>query len=53
MELALAMECRCYRGDEGRTRLKTLRSGGADWLAVAFSLIFLCAVFVIDALTGY
>jgi energy-coupling factor transport system permease protein len=53
MELALAMECRCYRGDEGRTRLKTLKSDGADWLAIAFSLIFLCAVFLIDALTGY
>jgi energy-coupling factor transport system permease protein len=53
MELALAMECRCYRGDEGRTRLKTLKSGGADWIAVAYSLIFLCAVFIIDAVTGY
>ena len=24
-ELAMAMECRCYRGGEGRTRLKVLR----------------------------
>jgi energy-coupling factor transport system permease protein len=53
MELALAMECRCYRGGEGRTRLKTLKSGGGDWFALSFSLIFLCAVFLIDAVTGY
>ena len=29
-ELALAMECRCYRGGEGRTRMKQLHLGGGD-----------------------
>ena len=30
-ELALAMECRCYRGGEGRTRMKQLRYTGVDF----------------------
>ncbi len=29
-ELALAMECRCYHGGEGRTRMKQLHIGGVD-----------------------
>jgi energy-coupling factor transport system permease protein len=32
-ELALAMEARCYRGGEGRTRMKVLRWGAADLVA--------------------
>ena len=32
-ELAVAMECRCYHGGEGRTRLKVLRARTADILA--------------------
>ncbi len=35
-ELALAMECRCYHGGEGRTRLRQLHIGGYD---VALSLV--------------
>lgn len=35
-ELALAMESRCYRGAEGRTRLRVTRMGPGD--AVAFTL---------------
>lgn len=31
-ELAVAMECRCYRGGEGRTRMKTLHAGVHDFL---------------------
>ena len=33
-ELALAMECRCYHGGEGRTRMKQLSLGPQDWIAV-------------------
>lgn len=32
-ELALAMECRCYHGGEGRTRMKQLSFGPQDWIA--------------------
>ncbi len=35
-ELALAMECRCYNGGEGRTRMKSLQMRRGD--AVAFLL---------------
>ncbi|MGN0691811.1 MAG: energy-coupling factor transporter transmembrane component T family protein [Oscillospiraceae bacterium] len=48
-ELALAMECRCYKGGEGRTKLKTLKSGGADYAAMSVSLLFLAGVFVTNA----
>ena len=33
-ELALAMECRCYHGGEGRTRMKQLRYTGVDFAAL-------------------
>ncbi len=33
-ELALAMECRCYRGGEGRTRLRKLRMQSRDFAAL-------------------
>ena len=31
-ELAMAIECRCYRGGEGRTRLKVLRCEKQDYI---------------------
>ncbi len=34
-ELATAMECRCYHGGEGRTRMKQLRLCAQDWAALA------------------
>ena len=39
-ELATAMECRCYRGGEGRTRMKQFSLRGPDYgaLAVMFGL---------------
>ena len=34
-ELAMAMECRCYRGGDGRTRLKVLRCEKQDYIDLA------------------
>ena len=34
-ELAMAMECRCYRGGDGRTRLKVLRCTKRDYIDLA------------------
>lgn len=48
-ELALAMECRCYHGGEGRTRLTQLKSKGSDYVALAVSLFFLDAVIIINS----
>ena len=44
-DLALAMECRCYRGGEGRTRMKQLHIQGRD-LAAAFFMALLFALVI-------
>lgn len=36
-ELAMAMECRCYRGGEGRTKMKSLHMTTLDGWAIAVS----------------
>lgn len=33
-ELAVAMECRCYHGGEGRTKLHVLQYARRDWIAL-------------------
>lgn len=38
-ELAMAMECRCYRGGEGRTRLKQLHLTRNDWAGCVVCLV--------------
>ena len=38
-ELAMAMECRCYRGCDGRTRLKVLRCTRQDYIALAVCIV--------------
>ncbi|MDL2219489.1 energy-coupling factor transporter transmembrane protein EcfT [Ruminococcaceae bacterium OttesenSCG-928-O06] len=43
-DLAMAMECRCYRGGEGRTRLRQLRFTAGDLLATLFCLVVLGAI---------
>ena len=45
-ELATAMECRCYHGGEGRTRLRQLRSSYKDYIALIITILFLAAVIV-------
>ncbi len=47
-ELALAMECRCYRGDIGRTRMKQLKSGAKDYIALILTFAFIALVFVLN-----
>lgn len=39
-ELAMAMEARCYRGGEGRTRMKQLMMQKKDHIAVLITLLF-------------
>lgn len=43
-ELATAMECRCYQGGEGRTKMKILRYHRCDLLAFAAAVVLLGAV---------
>ena len=46
-ELATAMECRCYNGGEGRTRMKVLRMGRNDYLALAFWALILAGSIIL------
>ena len=46
-ELAVAMECRCYHGGEGRTRLRQLKYEGRDWAVLAFFLVVAVVVGVL------
>ena len=45
-ELAVAMECRCYRGGDGRTRMKILRAMPLDYFAVLIECILLAGIIV-------
>ena len=42
-DLALAMECRCYHGGEGRVRMKVLKVSFIDIVATILSLLIFCA----------
>ncbi|MGB4337765.1 MAG: energy-coupling factor transporter transmembrane protein EcfT [Bacillota bacterium] len=46
-ELAVAMEARCYRGGQGRTRLRQLRFGPADAVVAAATIVYLAAAVVV------
>ena len=45
-DLAYAMECRCYHGGEGRTRMKQMRFGWRDAVAAVFYALLLGGVIV-------
>ena len=47
-ELATAMECRCYRGGEGRTRLKTLKTAPRDYIAIGVMLALFGVIIAIN-----
>lgn len=47
-ELALAMECRCYRGGEGRTRMRQLSFSKLDVYAAVFVGVCFAGVIVIN-----
>ena len=49
-ELATAMECRCYQGGEGRTKMKLLRYRRNDMTAFGIGIGLLVVVFVLAAL---
>lgn len=45
-ELATAMECRCYQGGEGRTKMKLLRYKLLDFKTFGVGILLLAVVFV-------
>jgi len=46
-DLAMAMEARCYRGGEGRTKMKKLQYKRADYISYGLILIYLVAIFAL------
>jgi energy-coupling factor transport system permease protein len=49
-ELATAMECRCYRGDNNRTKLVKLEFKKNDYLGLAISAIVFAAIILLAIL---
>lgn len=47
-ELATAMECRCYRGGDGRTRLKTLKTAPRDYVAAVIMLALFAGIILMN-----
>lgn len=45
-DLAMAMEARCYRGGEGRTKMKPLVYKGRDYTAYVVMIVYVVVVFV-------
>ena len=46
-DLAMAMEARCYRGGEGRTKMKPLRYEKCDYVAYLIVIVYVVAVVLI------
>lgn len=43
-ELATAMECRCYHGGDGRTRMKQLHLVSHDYVALLIAVVLIAAI---------
>jgi len=46
-ELATAMECRCYQGGEGRTKMKLLRYHREDFISFGIGVLLIAAVVIL------
>ena len=46
-ELATAMECRCYQGGDGRTKMKLLRYKRWDYISFLVGAVLIAVVFVL------
>ena len=51
-ELAYAMDCRCYRGGKGRTKMKQVKITARDILAVAAVAAFFALIIFINSLAA-
>lgn len=47
-ELAYAMECRCYHGGEGRTKMKVMKLTARDFLSLAAVILFMVIIVLIN-----
>lgn len=51
-DLAMAMEARCYRGGEGRTKMKPLHYEKRDYTAYAILTVYLVVMIVVSRVFG-
>lgn len=49
-ELAEAMECRCYNGGEGKTRMKQLKTSVVDYVSFAVTVVYCVGIILINTL---
>ena len=49
-DLAMAMEARCYRGGDGRTKMKPLNYGPHDRIVYVFYFVYLAAILAVKIL---
>ena len=49
-DLAMAMEARCYRGGEGRTKMKPLNYKTNDYIAYAITFLYLVLIFIVGSI---
>lgn len=49
-DLAYAMECRCYRGGVGRTKMKVVKLEKRDFFAFAAIAVYVALIFVLNSL---
>ena len=47
-DLAYAMECRCYRGGAGRTRMRVMKMGWRDYLSFAVCAALLAGIILLN-----
>ena len=47
-ELATAMECRCYNGGDGRTRMTSLKTAMRDYLALAVMAVVIAGMILLN-----
>lgn len=53
-ELATAMECRCYHGGNGRTRMKVLKMKARDYIMLLISALMMAGVIALNLMEyGY
>lgn len=52
-ELAEAMECRCYNGGKGRTRMKELHMKARDYISFVFFTVFLAVVILLNIFLNF
>ncbi len=49
-ELAYAMECRCYRGGDGRTKMNKMKLKGLDFISLTVALLYFAGIITIRIL---